>query len=523
MTEPVLIVGWDGAPFTDVHDWIADGRLPNLERIAGDGYFGPLNSVPYVMSPCAWSTFLTGTNAGKHGVFDFYATDFRDGTYFREPIDARNREQPELWELLNAQDRSAGFLNVPVTYPAADLDEFMVSGVLSPDVHDPEFASPEGFLDDYEDLDDYLIDLDVGKDDDRDEFLDTVHRMVERRADLALHCVEQCDDIDVFMVVFTAPDRLSHYFWHFHDEAHPYRETESEATLSEYQDVLLELFELLDEKLGELYSAFEETVVEPGSVAVVSDHGMDSLDTMFFVNQWLADRGYLTFAEGEEEYGPEELPDQKEYVFGRVDWSETQAYSIGKAGDIYVNLEGREPEGSVAPEDYESVRSAIADDLRKLSDPETGEEVLADVTPREEVFDGPYTETAPDLLVTLMGGYYSLGYLFEGETFLRNARPDAPFVTGIEDGPGIVCQSGPLFSQRAIDSVDFGLIDYVPTLLHGLGLNCSPEMDGRVVTELVESSGDVSLDPDLAKGTERTPSEDVSESVEQRLKDLGYR
>lgn len=527
-SQNTLIIGWDGAPFTEVQRWLDEGRLPNLAALADNGYFGPLETVPYVMSPCAWSTFLTGKNAGKHGVFDFYANDFREGQYFRNPIDATARKEPELWDIFNAQQQAVGSINVPVTYPATEMDEFMIGGVLSPGVNDPQFAYPSDFLSNYDGLDDYLIDLDFGKHDNREDFIDRVHEMVDRRTELILHCIDQGKDIDALLAVFTSPDRLAHYFWHFQDSEHPYRQTESDEALETYRNVVRELFEKLDEKLGLIVDRYEQQYGEPLNVAVVSDHGMDSLEHMFFVNQWLAQEGYLVFKDSEEEIDASELPEQKQYVFGKVDWEQTQAYSIGKAGDIYLNLEGREPDGIVSPDRYEEVRSEIAEDLRDTVDPRTGEPIVDYVSPREDLFDGPYVDTAPDLLVSLLDGYYSLGYLFEDKVFMRNDREDTPFVSGIESGSGIVCQSGPAFAQRD-EPVEFGLVDYVPTLLHALGLALPPDTDGNVVTELVADSqrgSDVlTLSGDQGElsrpgGSERTGT---AESVKERLEDLGYK
>lgn len=528
MTSPTLIVGWDGAPFDIVGEFIEDGALPNLERLSEQGHFGPLDTVPYVMSPCAWSTFLTGKNAGKHGVYDFYASDFREGQYFREPIDASARQEPELWKLLNAQGTTAGAINVPVTYPAESLEEYMVTGVLSPGVDDEQFTYPSDLLDEYEELDEYLIDLDVGKHDNKASFIERVYQMVEARTELILHCIEQGTDVDVLMAVFTSPDRLAHYYYHFQDETHPYRETESAETLEQYRHVMRDLFELLDEKLGLIVERFEEQYDEPINVSVVSDHGMDSLEEMFFLNQWLAESGYLVFDEETRNIDAEELPSEKQYVFGRVDWEQTTAYSIGKAGDLYLNLEGREPQGSVPESEYEHVREELAEDLRGLTHPETGESVVDSITPREDHFEGPYTEIAPDLLVSLKDGYFSLGYLFEDQLFMRNDRTDTPFVTGIEDGPGILCQAGSSFATRE-STPDIGLIDYVPTLLHALDLELPSDVDGRVVDDLVAEAQQGSSVATLSEGAERSvaessfSSDDVAESVKDRLEDLGYK
>ena len=138
----VLLVGWDGAPFELISDLLEEDRLPTLSGLRDDGYFGPLETVPYIMSSCAWSTFLTGKNAGKHGVFDFYSNEFREGTYFREPIDSSTRDGPDLGELLNDRDRTISQINVPMTYPVPEVDEFAIGGMISPGISFTNLTPP---------------------------------------------------------------------------------------------------------------------------------------------------------------------------------------------------------------------------------------------------------------------------------------------------------------------------------------------------------------------------------------------
>jgi len=526
MSDTSLVIGWDGAPFNTLSEWVTEGKLPNLQKLSEDGYFGPLETTPYIMSPCAWSTFLTGQNAGSHGVYDFYSNNFREGKYFREPIDARVRDASEFWEVFNEQDKSVGLINVPVTYPASEIDDFMISGVLSPSTDDDRFVHPPDFLDDFESLDDYLIDLDMSKNDDRDVFVANLERMVEMRAELINYCIEEAEDLDVLMAVFTSPDRLSHYFWHFESESHPYRGAESDEQMAEYEGILFDLFQTLDAKLGDISQKFQNKYGDDANVAVVSDHGMESLERIFFINEWLERKGYLTFQENPDPVDEDELPSEKEYVFGQVDWETTQAYSIGKAGEIRLNLEGREPTGCVSPEDYDEVREAIMGDLRDAKDPRTGAKLTESVTTREKLLDGENVDSAPDIFVTIADGCYSLGYLYNAEVMMVNDEPEAPFVTGIEDGPGIICQSGPVFCTED-ESINMGLVDYLPTLLHAMGLEVPANMDGEVKTDILSDERMGGTQVSFRRGqagemAEQGEREGTSEEVKDRLEDLGY-
>jgi len=426
-------------------------------------------------------------------------------------------------------ERSIGQINVPVTYPAAEVDGFEVTGMLTPSVESEGFYHPSGFLDDFEEIDRYRIDLDEGKDADKDEFVAEMKNVVDARMELVLYSLERSSEVDVYFAVFVAPDRLSHYYWHFHDQSHPFTANESDEDLEKFSDVLVDLFKDLDEKLGTIIEEFERVNGTDPLVSVVSDHGMRSLERILHVNKWLSEEGYLTFREGERDGVDEDieemLDDRVEYIFGKVDWSETEAYAMGKRGAIYINEKGREPEGSVPPEERDEVIERLTSDLAEIRDPDTHENIVEAVQTREELFDGPHVEKAPDVLLSLSEGYYPFGYAFELEkdnVISTNDWEDMPFVTGIEDGPGIVGMAGPGVDDAATD-VDLTLADITPTLLHYLGLPVPEDMDGRVAHELF--TDDVHEDVTFEQAVQQSKGENDErnvDSVKDRLEDLGY-
>jgi predicted AlkP superfamily phosphohydrolase/phosphomutase len=535
MKRTALIIGWDGVPFPLAKELLDKGELPNLEKLSENGYFGPLRTVPYVMSSCAWSTFLTGKNAGKHGIYDFYSNEFHDDSYFREPINATARESEEIYKTLNRNGKNVGSVNMPMTYPVPEIDEFMISGMITPSLDSDRFVHPDSFLDGFEGLQNYRIEPEGGKDPEtRDEYLDEMYEIIEDRMDLMVYSVERSENLDVFFAVFTCPDRLSHYFWHFLDEEHPYRKNESDEDLEKYSQVIPDLYRALDEKLGELVNKFEDKYGDDLLISVISDHGMTSLRKVVHMNKWLSKKGYLEFKEdwsGDLDDEIDEMLDDKvEYIFGKVNWEETTAYSMGKRGAIYLNLEGREPKGSVSPDRYDEVIDDLLEDLWNLNDPNTGEELVEEIHTRDDMFHGDNIEDAPDVLVSLSEGHYPFGYAFEMD------KPDKivsdndwhymPFVTGIEDGDGIVCMSGDMIDSAA-PQTEFGLIDYAPTLLYYLGLPIPEDMDGRVGEELFTKSFRDENKPEyIDEGGVGVETKGLSNEDEQRIKDrlddLGY-
>ena len=69
--QRVFMIGWDGATFDLIHPWVAQGKLPNIARLLETGVHGSLRSTLPPWTFPAWTSFMTGKNPGKHGIFDF--------------------------------------------------------------------------------------------------------------------------------------------------------------------------------------------------------------------------------------------------------------------------------------------------------------------------------------------------------------------------------------------------------------------------------------------------------------------
>ena len=91
----VLVVGLDGATFDLMLPWIEQGHLPTLGKLVGDGAWSRLHSTIPPHTPCAWSSFMTGMNPGKHGLFDF-SEPVADSYDFRF-VNASSRHGETLW------------------------------------------------------------------------------------------------------------------------------------------------------------------------------------------------------------------------------------------------------------------------------------------------------------------------------------------------------------------------------------------------------------------------------------------
>ena len=123
----VLVLGLDGATWDLILPWVEEGELPTFKHLLNTSPWGRMESVPNMNSATAWTSFMTGKGPGKHGVYWF--TERTPGSY--EPRLANRRRYgggPTFWNLLSAADKRVGVMNIPMTYPAEEVNGFFISG-----------------------------------------------------------------------------------------------------------------------------------------------------------------------------------------------------------------------------------------------------------------------------------------------------------------------------------------------------------------------------------------------------------
>jgi predicted AlkP superfamily phosphohydrolase/phosphomutase len=153
----VVIVGMDGMDPDLVRKYMGEGKLPNLKKLAEDGVFHPLTTATPSMSPVAWSSFMTGVDPGKHGIFDFITRDpcnympvlssakigetsssFGFGkfklTFHKSFYRMLRRSQP-FWKILGERWVNSSIQRVPITFPPEKFKNgVLLSGMCVPDL-----------------------------------------------------------------------------------------------------------------------------------------------------------------------------------------------------------------------------------------------------------------------------------------------------------------------------------------------------------------------------------------------------
>lgn len=511
-----VIFGIDGGSLKLIEKW--QDELPNLKKMMSEGVYGELESTfPPVTCP-AWATMFTGKNPGKLGIYDFIryqpdqAQKFRINNYL-------DYASSTLWEMLNAGGKKVGLLNVAMTFPPQEIDSFMVCGVGSPSTTsatESNITYPPGLkyaLDDvvgnYEILPPVLLTI-PGKE---AEYIKAWNETLNKREKAARYLMGNMP-WDLFVCVFFVLDLAQHYMWHHMDENHIRQGDER------YRDAIKDLYIKTDGAIGRLM----KEIPEGTNVLVTSDHGFGPMRGQFVVQRWLQHNNFLKF-EGKTQ--PEVInsilctvrnfllahlslntvrlvgrmlpkairkkltplgtrKDSISEVYQSIDWSRTKAFGVGEIGDIYINLKGREPQGIVEPgQEYETVRDEIIARLRQIADPETGQQIDIRIFKKEEVYQGQYFNSAPDILYRIPQYPQTSSISSESE----EEWDEAP-LTGHHVPEGIFFAWGPDIKQSGEKLPGLKIYDIAPTILHMFGFPIPGDMDGRVLTEIFKQESE---------------------------------
>lgn len=511
----VLVIGLDGATFNVIKPLIAQGRLPTLARLMREGAHVPLRSTIQPSSEQAWASFMTGVQNGKHGVFSFVRR--RPGSYEFEYISGRNVRAPALWDILSDRGRPTITINVPMTYPPHPVKGVLIGGLMSPGEHS-RFTYPDGM---YEELcqavGGYIIDVDIERGDLTHEeevrMVEQVFEMTRLRTAATLH-LAHTRPWDLLTVVYGSPDRVSHKFWKYMDPTHPLYTAEGAA---DFGEVIPRVYEAMDAAIAELLA---DLANEQTTVLILSDHGFGPMRHAVYLNKWLAQHSYLTYKSTNASPAQQaraafvktmrramrwldnpllswlkarafELrPALKSALFSsmtfaQVDWSRTQAFAVGTMGNIYLNVRGREPAGIIEPgAEYEKLRERLMAELATLTDDTTQAPVFNAIYRREELYQGPYLEEAPDIVCLKDARYHVAAVDWR-------TRPDDRVLVPLQQGELLFAAD--VSAQHELDGILIAwgnevragkslagarIVDLAPTILQLLEEPAPEEMDG---------------------------------------------
>ena len=256
----------------------------------------------------------------------------------------------------------------------------------------------------------------------------------------------------VVACVFDATDRVQHMF---------YRQLEQDSG-----EVIRDLYRRADALVGKTLEYVDDRTL----LVVLSDHGFAAFRRGVNLNAWLHQNGYLALTNGAAESGP---------YFEGVDWSRTRAYALGLSG-VYLNIKGRESAGTVPRAEAAALAEELAAHLSGLRDEETGAVAIRHAYATRSLYDGPYLDAAPDLIIGYSDGYRTSWDAATGKVASCVIEDNRKAWSGDHSiDPPLV--PGVLFSNRAIDAEEPGIEDLAPTALALFGVDPPEWMEGKPV------------------------------------------
>ncbi|MGO8719033.1 MAG: alkaline phosphatase family protein [Acidobacteriaceae bacterium] len=603
--KKIIFLGLDGLDPGLTERYIAEGKLPNLKKLADAGSYHRLRTTFPSLSPVAWSTFATGVSPAKHNIFDFLDRSLK--TYLPQLSSARIerprkvlrlgrlriprssptvellRKSKPFWKILGEHGIACTILRLPITFPPEKFDGKQLSAMSTPDLKGtqgsfsqfttriekttyengsryplrPTDNGFEGVIEGPQDtflaeeptlripfqlirkenglelrvqnhrtqlkrgeytgwlqlsfrtvvgakacgivrfmltelepecslymspiqIDPerpalpishpsyyakYLADLlgsyatcGMAEDTwalnegviDEAAFLNQAYSIFEERRGMFLSALKNTSR-GVVACVFDTSDRVQHMFYGHMGSADQYTQT------------IEEMYQRMDALVGETLPFVDADT----ALYVLSDHGFCAFRRGVNLNSWLHQHGYLTLK-----------PDAEAgSFFEGVDWSQTRAYALGLGG-MYMNVKGREAQGIVAPGvESESLRREIIEKLTALREV-TGEAPIRTVYATSDLYQGPYLQAAPDMLVGYHKGYRVSWDCAVGKVTEHVLEDNTKAWSG-DHCVDPVLVPGVLFANRPVSSKDPGIEDLAATALHLFGVDVPQWVEGK--------------------------------------------
>jgi predicted AlkP superfamily phosphohydrolase/phosphomutase len=505
----LLLIGFDGLDYSLIQRYQAD--MPNLSRLVSKGVLTRLSSTHPPITPGAWASICSGLNPGRTGLLGFF---LRRGYSF-VPVALQSTPAKALWDYCSEQGISCGIVNVPWPGPLPEGLSFGVTGrfttlatspqTLKEDIlrlgYRPEVYHPSEFLSIH-------------------GFLRFAFDQARACTHTTLHLIDSVKP-EVCMVVYNLPDMALH------------------AMLSE--TLIRRVYGAIDRNLGQLVPHAERHVV-------VSDHGINITEgPVFYFGEWLVREGYLTLAEKMEARSKREdlgfflrkimqraglgfakkmipqfirnlLPPGIRYpAFLPIDYGRTKAFlGPGEYCDVFLNLQGREPEGILPLDGSAPLLAEMAGRLEELSRKDSRRPIR--LSPARDIYKGDLLDQLPDAVVEDPGSWHL-------EPGLYANGPVGPVDLKHEHNQeGVFLFSGTSLGTRGgLDQT--ALVDVLPTSLALAGLRVPKGLDGDCLLEVCDGSSPAFYKTDLTRDREAPEaafSDEEEAEVMERLKKLGY-
>jgi predicted AlkP superfamily phosphohydrolase/phosphomutase len=288
-----------------------------------------------------------------------------------------------------------------------------------------------------------------------EQFLALCESIFRRRMQILDYCLNDFRE-GVLAAIFDDLDRIQHMFY------------------EDRMDRVHAWYRRLDQFVGEINTRVARWTGKYRTL-ILSDHGFSHYNTRVHLNRWLVEQDFLCLREGHED-------------LSGADWARTLAYAVG-LNSLYLNIQGREGQGTVAPDEVEVLLEQLRSRLLAWKDAD-GAGIVQKVRLKHETYSGPYTRLGPDLVVGYAPGYRASAETGVGKVPAASLEANtghwvADHCVEADAVPGVV------FANR--DLRDFGAISFrdIPFLAIGKHLNDAnikppSQVGGQTQKELAE-------------------------------------
>ncbi|MBN1641017.1 MAG: alkaline phosphatase family protein [Anaerolineae bacterium] len=450
----LLVIGLDCLDPGLTFDLWADD-LPTLTRLTREGTYGRLEStIPPITVP-AWTCMLSGHDPGEHGLYGF--RNRADHGYVQMRLaNADSIRFPRVWDYVSAAGGESIVVGVPQTYPVQPIAGLMVSGFLTPSTMSA-YTHPPSLRDEiHEVVGAYMLDVPDFRTSDKVRLLQDIYRMSRQRFDLVEHLLQTRPNWDLFMFVDMGPDRIHHGLWKHMDPRHP-----KHRPGNPFEQTIRTYYRFLDERIGRLLA-----LLPAGTpVLVMSDHGAQAMQGGICINDWLIEHGYLVL--------DDKPPGVVSLDLCEVDWSRTTAWGAGGYyGRVFLNVAGREPQGTIPPDRYDAFCGELAAGLASI--PDMAGEALDTRVYRPQSAYAHVHGVPPDLIVYFGDlAWRSVGSVGNGSIHVTENDTGPDDANHAQHGMYVLRRTDACGGRR----VDHTWRAIAPTMLDLLGLPIPDELD----------------------------------------------
>lgn len=402
------MIGIDGLDVILLEKW--GNVLPNFRRLKEDGIELKIEPTYPMDSPSIWSSIYTGLTPANHGILNI--EDYNIGLL----------RGKTFWDIASKHGKQICTINPFLAYPAWQVNGIMVSG--PPSYKEKEVSAyPESLLERYNIphmggvLEKYPT---------REELknlYEKMKRITLDEAEFGLRILKDYD-WDLGFICFITLDGIEHFFWRYFDENDP-----TYPGNNPYKNMIKDIYKLHDKIIGEYIK------LDYDNITVLSDHGHGMRNTKLVnINEILREKRYLkpktkastslssylvsimkskltnllykynldNFALKLTRVLPSITKSIKKSTFS-IDFENSLVYlsdlhGMNPAGGIEIN-------SKVLNVDYEQLRAEIIKEVSMIRDLNTGKKIVKWVCKREDLYNGKYISTFPDIVFELEGEY----------------------------------------------------------------------------------------------------------------------